>query len=78
MFIFPRSTAAVLLPLAAVALVVLISGCAQAPPRMANASTPCPIGSVEVYTASGPDRNAETVGCQNAAKLEARLEWLRR
>jgi hypothetical protein len=78
MFIFPRSAAAVLLPLAAVALVVLVSGCAQTPPRMSHASTTCPAGAVEVYTANGPDRNAAKVGCQNASKLESSLEWLRR
>jgi hypothetical protein len=78
MFIFPRSTAAVLLPLAVVALVVLVSGCAQTPSRLSSASTACPSGSVEVYTANGPDRNAERTGCQNAAALEANLEWLRR
>lgn len=78
MFIFPSSTAAVLLPLAAIALVVLVSGCAQTPARLANASTTCAPGSVAVHTSRGPDRNAEIIRCQNAATLEANLEWLRR
>lgn len=79
MFIIPRRGSAVILTLSALFLVILLTACAQAPTRAAvETQRVCPPGAVEVYTARGSARNAETTSCQSPSRLEAQFGWMHR
>jgi hypothetical protein len=79
MFIVPRRGFAVLTTLTILGLTMLLSACAQTPvSSSAAAQRACPVGSVQVYSASGSARNAETTGCQSPSQIEAQMSWLGR